>query len=71
MTLVIIAYNSVIIVTGFADVKQFILPHTRYESLLFGIYRYIPVYTGIYRYIPKHWQRFSSRWSGFQMQGPS
>ncbi len=29
------------------DVKRepFILPHTRYESLLFGIYRYIPVHT--------------------------
>ena len=33
--------------------------------LLFGIYWYVPVYTGIYRYIPK--QRFSCRWSGFQM----
>ncbi len=27
------------------NVKPFILPHTRYESLLLSIYRYIPVHT--------------------------
>ena len=35
---------------------------TRYESLLFGIYRYIPVYTGIYQNNDFHPGGQDSRW---------